>query len=93
MQHEALLLSNQIPTQRVLDKREEIRPKFETIYGKIEKYLEFLREVGQLEKFLQNKDRIIKDAKFTKATVINIKASAGEKRGPSQQELKGLEVQ
>jgi tetratricopeptide (TPR) repeat protein len=93
VQREALLLSNQIPTQRVLTKREELRPRFETIHGKIEKHLEFLREVEQLEKFLQNKERIIKDAKFTKATVINIKAGASEKRGPTQQELKGLEVE
>ena len=46
----------------------------------------------QIEKFLQNKDRIIKDAKFTKATVINIRSGAGEKSGPSKQELDNLDV-
>jgi TolA-binding protein len=92
MQKDALLLSNQLPTDRVLAKRKELMPKFDDVHKKIEAYLEFLREVEQIEKFLQNKDRIIKDAKFTKATVINIKAGAGEKRGPSDQELQNLEV-
>ncbi len=92
VQREALLLSNQLPTPRVLEKRDELRPKFEDIHKKIEAYLEFLREVEQIEKFLANKDRIIKDAKFTKATVINIKGNSSEKRGPSQQELENLDV-
>ncbi len=92
VQKEALLLSNQLPTPRVLEKREELRPKFEEIHKKIESYLEFLREVEQIEKFLANKDRIIKDAKFTKATVINIKGGSSEKRGPSQNELENLDV-
>ena len=93
VQREALLLSNQVPTTRVLEKRDRLRPKFESIHEKIEKYLEFMREVEQLEKFLQNKDRIIKDAKFTKATVTNIKTSAGDKRGPTNQDLKGLDIE
>jgi TolA-binding protein len=92
VQKEALLLSNQLPTPRVMEKREQLRPKFEEIHKKIESYLEFLREVEQIEKFLQNKDRIIKDAKFTKATVINIRGGAGEKSGPSKQELENLDV-
>ena len=92
MQKEALLLSNQLPTPRVLEKREQLRPKFEEMHKSIESYLEFLREMEQVEKFLQNKDRIIKDAKFTKATVINIKSGAGEKSGPSKNELDNLEV-
>jgi hypothetical protein len=49
-------------------------------------------ETEQIEKFLQNKDRIIKDAKFTKATVINIKSSSGEKAAPSKQDLDNLDV-
>lgn len=93
VQKEALLLSNQLPTPRVMDKREKLAPRFEDIHKKIEDYLEFLRETEQVEKFMQNKDRIIKDAKFTKATVINIKAGAGEKAAPSQQELDKLDVQ
>lgn len=93
VQKEALLLSNQLPTPRVLEKREQLRPKFDEIHKKIESHLEFLREVEQIEKFLQNKDRIIKDAKFTKATVINIKGGASEKRGPSQQDMQNLEVE
>jgi TolA-binding protein len=92
VQKEALLLSNQLPTPRVMEKREQLRPKFDDIHKKIEDYLEFLRETEQIEKFLQNKDRIIKDAKFTKATVINIKAGSGEKAGPSKQELENLDV-
>lgn len=92
VQKEALLLSNQLPTPRVIEKREQLRPKFEEIHKKIESYLEFLREVEQIEKFLANKDRIIKDAKFTKATVINIKGGSTEKRGPSQNELENLDV-
>ena len=92
VQKEALLLSNQLPTPRVMEKRDQLRPKFDEIHKKIENYLEFLREVEQIEKFLQNKDRIIKDAKFTKATVINIKGGAGEKSGPSKQEMENLEV-
>jgi len=92
VQREALLLSNQLPTPRVLEKRDQIKPKFEEIHKKIEAYLEFLREVEQVEKFLANKDRIIKDAKFTKATVINIKGGTNEKRGPSQNELENLDV-
>lgn len=92
VQKEALLLSNQLPTPRVMEKREQLRPKFEDIHKKIEDYLEFLRETEQIEKFLANKDRIIKDAKFTKATVINIKAGAGEKAAPSKQEMENLEV-
>jgi hypothetical protein len=47
--------------------------------------------VEQIEKFLQNKDRIIKDAKFTKATVLNIMNGASEKRGPSQNDMQQLE--
>jgi len=93
VQKEALLLSNQLPTPRVLAKRDELRPKFEDIHKKIENHLEFLREVEQIEKFLQNKDRIIKDAKFTKATVINIRTGAGERSGPSKQELDNLDVE
>ncbi|MEO6094190.1 MAG: tetratricopeptide repeat protein [Fibrobacteria bacterium] len=92
VQKEALLLSNQLPTPRVMEKRDQLRPKFDDIHKKIENYLEFLREVEQIEKFLQNKDRIIKDAKFTKATVINIRGGAGEKSGPSKQELDNLDV-
>lgn len=92
VQKEALLLSNQLPTDRVIKKREELRPKFEDIHKKIEDYLEFMRETEQIEKFLQNKDRIIKDAKFTKATVINIKAGSGEKAAPSKQDLDNLDV-
>jgi hypothetical protein len=76
----------------VLEKRDQLRPKFDEIHKKIEHYLEFLREVEQIEKFLQNKDRIIKDAKFTKATVNNIRSGAGEKSGPSKQELDNLDV-
>jgi tetratricopeptide (TPR) repeat protein len=93
VQKEALLLSNQLPTPRVLEKRENLRPKFEDIHKKIEDHLEFLRQVEQIEKFLSNKDRIIKDAKFTKATVINIRGGAGEKRGPSEGEIQNLEVE
>jgi TolA-binding protein len=93
VQKQALQLSNQLPTDRVLSKRDELRPHFEEIQKKIEGYLEFLREVEQVEKFLQNKDRIIKDAKFTKATVINIMGGAGEKNTPSEQELDNLDVQ
>jgi TolA-binding protein len=93
VQKEALLLSNQLPTPRVLEKREELRPKFEDVHKKIEAHLEFLRQVEQIEKFLQNKDRIIKDAKFTKATVINIKGGAGDRRVPSQNELDQLDVE
>jgi TolA-binding protein len=92
VQKEALLLSNQLPTDRVIKKRDELRPKFEDIHKKIEDYLEFMRETEQIEKFLQNKDRIIKDAKFTKATVINIKSGAGEKAAPSKQDLDNLDV-
>jgi TolA-binding protein len=93
VQKEAFQLSNQLPTDRVIAKREELRPRFENIQKKIETYLEFLREVEQVEKFLQNKDRIIKDARFTKATVINIKGGAGEKKTPSDQELDNLDVE
>jgi TolA-binding protein len=93
IQKEALLLSNQLPTPRVLEKREQLRPKFEEVHKKIEDHLEFLRQVEQIEKFLSNKDRIIKDAKFTKATVINIRGGAGEKRGPSEGDMKQLEVE
>jgi TolA-binding protein len=92
VQKEALLLSNQLPTDRVMTKRKDLEPKFNEIHKKIEDYLEFLREQEQIEKFLQNKDRIIKDAKFTKATVINIKGGVGEKSGPSKQELDNLDV-
>ncbi|MBW8888174.1 MAG: tetratricopeptide repeat protein [Fibrobacteres bacterium] len=92
VQKEALLLSNQLPTPRVMEKREQLRPKFDDIHKKIEDYLEFLRETEQIEKFLANKDRIIKDAKFTKATVINIKAGAGEKAPPSKQDIENLDV-
>jgi TolA-binding protein len=92
VQKEALLLSNQLPTPRVMEKREQLRPKFDDIHKKIEDYLEFLRETEQIEKFLANKDRIIKDAKFTKATVINIKAGAGEKAPPSKQDIDNLDV-
>jgi hypothetical protein len=91
VQKEALLLSNQLPTPRVLEKRESLRPKFDDIHKQIEAHLEYLREVEQIEKFLQNKDRIIKDAKFTKATVINIMGGAGERRGPSEGDMKNLE--
>ncbi len=93
VQREALLLSNQLPTPRVMQKREELRPKFEDIHGKIEAHLEFMRRVEQMEKFMSNKDRIIRDAKFTKATVMNIKSASGEKALPTQQELQDLEVE
>ncbi len=93
VQKEAYQLANQLPTDRVLAKRDQLRPRFEEIQKKIESYLEFLREVEQVDKFLQNKDRIIKDAKFTKATVINIKGGASEKRAPSDQELQNLDVE
>jgi TolA-binding protein len=92
VQKEALQLANQLPTERVLIKRKELQPRYEDIQKKIDAYLEFLRDIEQVEKFLQNKDRIIKDAKFTKATVINIKGGAGEKQAPSDQELQNLEV-
>lgn len=91
VQKEALLLSNQLPTPRVLEKRDQLRPKFDDIHKQIESHLEYLREVEQIDKFLQNKDRIIKDAKFTKATVNNIRGGAGEKRGPSDGDIKNLE--
>ncbi len=92
IQKQALLLSNQIPTRRVMEKRDELRPKFDGAYDKIQKYVEFLHQVEQLKKFLHDKDRVIKDAQFTKATVLNIKANATQNRGPSQQELNNLEV-
>ncbi len=92
VQKEALSLSTQLPTPRVLEKRDALRPKFDDIHSKIEAQIEFLREVEQMEKFLSNRDRIIKDAKFTKATVINIRGGSNEKRGPSQKDLNDLEV-
>ena len=39
VQKEALLLSNQLPTPRVLEKREQLRPKFEEVHKKIEDLL------------------------------------------------------
>ncbi len=93
VQQRALQLSNQLPTPRVLQQREELRPKFENIHGQIEAHLEFMRRVEQMEKFIANKDRIIRDAQFTKATVINVRGSKGEKALPSQQELQDLEVE
>jgi TolA-binding protein len=93
LQKDALLLSNQLPTDRVVKKREELQPRFNEIHGQIEKYLEFLRESEQLEKFLQNKDRVIKDARFTKATVRSIMTGQSEKRAPTANELDQLEVE
>ena len=94
VQQEALELASQLPTDRVLEKQNHLRPRFDAVNEKVEKYVEFQREADQNEKFLRDKDRIIKDAKFTKATVSNIKSGSGDKKAaPSQQELKGLEVQ
>ncbi|HAP00022.1 MAG TPA: hypothetical protein DCQ83_08270 [Fibrobacteres bacterium] len=94
VQKEAEELSDQLPTDRVVEKQAQLRSKFDAVYAKVEKYYEFQRDAERYEKFLQDKTRIVKDAKFTKATVINIKAgSGGKKSGPSQQDLKGLEVE
>jgi tetratricopeptide (TPR) repeat protein len=93
VQSEALKLSGQFPNDRVLKKQEKLRSRFEAVYGDVERYFDYQRDADKYERFLQDKERIVKDAKFAKATIINIKAGAGEKRAPSQQELKGLEVQ
>jgi tetratricopeptide (TPR) repeat protein len=93
VQKSALSLSNQIPSARVLQKRDALRPKFEKIQEEIEDYIEFLHYVEKSNHFLNNRERVIKDAKFTKATVSNILQTQDERRGPSTKELDELELE
>ena len=74
VQSEALKLAGQFPNDRVLKKQEKLRTRFEAVYGDVERYFDYQRDADKYERFLQDKDRIVKDAKFAKATIINIKA-------------------
>ena len=94
VQKEALELANQLPTEHVVEKQNKLRPRYDALSAKIEKYFDYQRDSERYEKFLQDRNRVVKDAKFTKATIGNIKAgSGGGNRPPSSQDLKGLEVQ
>lgn len=93
IEDEALELSNQLPTDRVLAKQEELRPQFDALNAKVEQYLEFEQDAGSYDRILQDENRVIKDAKFTRATVVDLKSGSGQKHNPSQQDLKDLDVQ
>jgi len=92
VQKRALSLSDQLPSARVLQKRDELRPDYEKINEDVEAYIEFQKRVDKARRFEKNRDRVIKDAKFTKATVRNILQSQDEKRGPSVDDLNELEL-
>ena len=47
IQAEALQLSTELPTEHVVEKQAKLAPKFEALFAKIEKQLEFQREVEQ----------------------------------------------
>ncbi len=79
VQKRALSLSNQIPSARVLQKRDELRPDYDKIQEKIEAYIEFQSYVSKSNRFKRNRERVIQDAKFTKATVSNILQNMDEK--------------
>jgi TolA-binding protein len=93
VQEEALELSDQLPTDRILAKQEELRPRFDAVNTKVEQYLEFEQDADTYDRVLQDEDRVIKDAKFTRATVLDLKSGSGQKHAPSQQDLKELDVQ
>ncbi len=93
VQDRALSLSDQIPSARVLQKRDELRPEFEAVQTDIEQYVEFLHQVELNERFVKNRERVVQDAKYTKATVQNIMDTKDEQRGPSQQDLEDLELE
>ncbi len=93
VQEEARELSDQLPTDRVIARQEELRPRFDAVNAKVEQYLEFEQDAATYDRILQDEDRVIKDARFTRATVVDLKSVAGQKHAPSQQELKDLDVQ
>lgn len=93
VQKNALSLSDQLPNERVITLRDELRPKFDKINEDVEAYIQFQESVSKARRFEKNRQRVIRDAKFTKATVRNIKQSLDEKSGPSANDLKELELE
>ncbi len=93
VQLQAFGLAKQLPSARVLQKRDELRPQFDEIHEKIEDYIQYQHQVSKIERFIKNRDKVIKDAKFTKATVSSIMQQQNEQRGPSQQDLNELELE
>jgi len=91
-QRQALSLSDQLPTARVLQKRDELQPNFEASVRTIEEFIEFQNEVSKMRRWEKNRERVVKDAQFTKATVNTIKQTQDEKSGPTQKELDELDL-
>lgn len=92
VQLQALSLADQLPSARVLQKRDELQPEFDASIRTIEEFVEFQTEISKARRWEKNRERVIKDAKFTKATVKNIRQTQDEKAGPSMQDLKELEL-
>jgi len=86
VQNKALDLARQLPTPRVQQKRDALRPTFDKANQNIEDFAAFQQRVIQSDRFETNRKRVLEDAKFTNAN-ISLKKGSGSGTAPQLKEL------
>lgn len=90
VQLRAVDLSKQLPTQRVLKKRAELKPNFDKANKQIDEHYQFLQKSVESDNFEASRKRIKEDAAFTLGEVLS---RLGKEGGDSGSEIDDLELE
>jgi tetratricopeptide (TPR) repeat protein len=74
----ALDLARQLPTPRVQQKRNALKPKFDKANSAIDDHYQFLNKALQSDRFDGNRKRLLDDASFTLAEVVSRMGGASD---------------
>jgi TolA-binding protein len=83
VQIRALDLSAQLPTPRVEQKRAALRPDYERANREIENFADFQQRVIQSDRFDASRQRVLGDARLTKAIVSTELSKMPQPTGPA----------
>jgi len=93
VQTRALDLARQLPTPRVEQKRAALRPDYERANREIENFADFQQRVIQSDRFEASRQRVLGDARLTKAVVSTKRAQQGGGAGTGGKDLEDLDLE
>lgn len=84
VQDKVQFLSKQLPTQRVQQKRDALKPDFAKAMTSIEDYTDFLKRMEESRQFEENRKKLLSDATYTLAIISSKMGKSGGSSGPAK---------
>lgn len=84
VQEKVQFLSKQLPTQRVQQKRDALKPDFAKAMASIEDYTDFLKRMEESRQFEDNRKKLLSDATYTLAIISSKMGKPGGASGPAK---------